>query len=130
MMEQDEKGNVRIRATKRKVRSPLSQEELDDPEMRRPAAIHYSPPGQRVEDGASCSHQPMYQNLPDDRKPGGSVTSVASSKFAGLNEYYLFEKEQERDPAQSVVQCPYCGRWIATGMAFLSIYCVFNDIGD
>ena len=62
MMEQDEKSNVRIRATKRKVRSPLSQEELDDPEMRRPAVIHYSRPGQRVEDGASCGHQPMYQN--------------------------------------------------------------------
>ena len=27
VMEQDEKGNARIRATKRKVRSPLSQEE-------------------------------------------------------------------------------------------------------
>ena len=99
MMARDEKGDMRIRATKRKVRSPLFQEELDDLEMRRPAAIPYSPPGLRVEDGASCSHQPMYQNLPDDRKPGGLVTSGVLPKIAGLNDYYLPDEGQKRDSA-------------------------------
>ena len=95
VMEQDEKGNARIRATKRKVRSPLSQEELEDPEMRRPALTLYSPPGLMVADGASSSNQPMYRNLPDDPKPGGSETAASPPVFTNLNEYYFLDKEEQ-----------------------------------
>ena len=107
MMEKDEKEIMRFRAIKRKVRSPLTQEELDDPEMRRPSIVSYTPPGRRVQDGASCSHQPIYYNLPDDE---GSV-----------------DKGPKSDPEPRVIQCPSCDQWITTDMIPCP-YCAFSGV--